>query len=334
MSIMREINQKPPNIQAKFAVLPIILIFIVIFFFLFSPFKTIESGHVGIKVTLGKYDNDELMPGLHFKIPIIQSIKVIDVKVHTINYKGNQDRPDREGLIEKPAINVLDSRGLPVRIELTVQYRLIPDQASEMIQEWGWNWEDKMVNPTIRDVVRDVIGQYPAELLPVKRQEIGVKIEERIKKSISEVSKRKADVVGVQLRDIKLPPRIAQKIEEVQIAKQEAEKMKYVEEKAKKEQEIRKIQAETQKIQKVIAAEAEAEKRIKEAEGIAKAQILKAEATAKANKLISQSIDKNVLKWKGLEVQEKLMEALKYNKNNNIFLNTPSGNMHYWLNKK
>jgi len=323
----------PPNVLSKIAVIPIVILFVVMFFFIFSPFKTIQSGNVGIKITLGKFDNEELMPGLHFKIPVIQDIKIVDVKVHTINYKGAQDRPDKEGLIEKPSINVLDERGLPVRIELTVQYRLIPDQASEMIQEWGWNWEDKLVNPTIRDVVRDVIGEYPAEKLPVKRQEIGVKIEEGIKKAIKTVSKNKVEVIGVQLRDIKLPPRIAQKIEEVQIAKQEAEKMKYVEEKAKKEQEVRKIKAETEKIEKIIRAEAEAEKRVKEAEGRAKARILEAEAQAKANKLLSSSIDKNILKWKEIQVQEKLMEAIKENKNNNIFLNTPQGNMHYWLNK-
>ncbi len=334
MTTIKNLPPQTPNVSGKLAVIPIVIIILVVFFFIFSPFKTIESGNVGIKITLGKYDNEELYPGLHFKIPLIEQIKVVDVKVHTINYKGNQDRPDKEGLIEKPAINVLDERGLPVRIELTVQYRLIPDQASETIQEWGWNWEDKMINPAIRDVVRDIIGQYPAELLPIKRQEIGVKIEEGIKKSIKTISKGKVEVVGVQLRDIKLPPRIAQKIEEVQIAKQEAEKMKYVEERAKKEQEVKKIQAETQKIQKVIAAEAEAEKKIKEAEGIAKARVLEAKATAEANKLISSSIDDKVLKWKSLEVQEKLMKALKENKNNNIFLNAPSGNLHYWLNKK
>lgn len=324
----------PSNIVSKIALVPIVILFIVIFIFVFSPFKTIESGNVGIKITLGKFDNEELMPGLHFKIPIIQDIKIVDVKVHTINYKGSQDRPDKEGLIEKPSINVLDERGLPVRIELTVQYRLIPDQASEMIQEWGWNWEDKLVNPTIRDVVRDVIGEYPAEKLPVKRQEIGVKIEEGIKKAIKNVSKNKVQVIGVQLRDIKLPPRIAQKIEEVQIAKQEAEKMKYVEEKAKKEQEVRRIKAETEKIEKIIKAEAEAEKRVKEAEGRAKARILEAEAQAKANRLLSKSIDKKILEWKEIQVQEKLMEAIKENKNNNIFLNIPQGNMHYWLNKR
>jgi regulator of protease activity HflC (stomatin/prohibitin superfamily) len=307
----------------KIKYIPIIVILVIIIFAMLSPFETIRSGNVGIKVTLGKYDNEELKPGLHFKIPLIQDIKEVDVKVHTINYKGTKDIPDKEGLIEKPAINVLDERGLPVGIELTVQYRLRPNEASEILQEWGDNWEEKLINPAIRDVVRDVIGQYPAEKLPVKRQEIAVKIQEGIKDTINSVSKGKVEVIGVQLRDIKLPPRIAKKIEEVQIAKQEAEKMKYLEEKALKEQEVRKIKAETEKIEKIIKAEAEAQKRIKEAEG-----------RAKANQLISQSITPNVLKWKEMEVQEKLAEAIKQNPNSTIFLNTPQGNMHYWLNKK
>jgi len=318
-----ELENIKDTLPQKRTYILIAIVSLVIILIIFSPFKIIESGNIGIKITLGKFDKEELEPGLHLAIPLIQEIREVDVKVHTINYKGAKDIPDKEGLIEKPAINVLDERGLPVAIELTVQYRLVPSKASEMIQEWGWNWEEKLVNPTIRDVVRDVIGQYPAEKLPVKRQEIGLKIQEGIKSNINSVSKGKVEVIGVQLRDIKLPYRIAKKIEEVQIAKQEAEKMKYLEEKALKEQEVRKIKAETEKIEKVIKAEAEALKKIKEAEG-----------RAKANQMISQSITPNILKWKELEVQEKLAEAIKNNPNSTLFLNAPQGNLHYWLNKK
>lgn len=326
-----EINELSKDPWAKPFKIALIGLAIFIAILILNPFAIIQSGTVGVKVTLGKFDNQELMPGLHLKKPIIEDIFTIDTKVHTINYKGDKDLPDKQGVIFKPSINVLDERGLPVKIELTAQYRIIPDQASELLQEWGKNWEDKLVNPTIRDVVRDVIGQYPAEKLPIKRQEIAIKIEQGIKDNMRKTSKGKVEVIGVQLRDIKLPPRIAQKIEEVQIAKQEAEKMKYVEEKAKKEQEVRKIKAESEKIEKIIRAEGEAERKIKEAEGKAKAKVLEAEAQAKANKLLSQSIDQNILKWKNLQVQEKLMEAIRENKNNNIFLNTPQGNMHYWI---
>jgi len=286
-----------------------------------SPFKTIESGHVGVKITLGKYDDEELKPGLHFKIPVIQKIKEVDVKVHAINYKGARDLEDREGVINKPAITVLDERGLPIEVELTTQYRLLPSEVSETLQEWGNNWEEKLVNPVVREVVRDVIGHYPAEIIPTKRPEIATKIEEGIRKEIKKQSKGAVQVIGVQLRNILLPPEIQRKIKEVQLAKQEAERMKYVEEQAKREQEVKRIQAETEKLQKIIKAQAEAEAKLK-----------RAEAEAKANEMISKSITPNILKWKELMVEEKIAESLEKNPNVKLFLNVPqSGNFHMWL---
>ena len=294
-------------------------------FIVLSSLTTIESGYVGVKSTFGKFDNQELSPGLHFKIPLVQEIIPVDVRVHTINYKGRTDKADTEGIINKPSITVLDERGLPVNVELTVQYKLIPDMASEMLQRWGFKWEEKLINPTVREVVRDVIGKYPAEQIPVKRPEIAAKIEEGIRKQLSQISKINGkvsvQVVGVQLRNIFLPPEIQRKIKEVQIAKQEAEKMKYVEEKAKREQEVKKIQAETKKIQIVIAAQARAE-----------AKLTEAKAIAESNKLISQSITPQVLKWKELEVQKVMAESIRKNPNTTLFINLPQANTHLWLN--
>ncbi|MEO2065046.1 MAG: SPFH domain-containing protein [Desulfurobacteriaceae bacterium] len=301
----------------------LLVLFALAVFALFKSFETIESGNVGVKVTFGKYDDRELPPGLHFKLPFVQEIKKVDVKVHAINYKGKVDKVDEEGLINKPAITVLDERGLPIAVELTVQYRLLPDMASETLQRWGESWQEKLVNPVVREVVRDVIGSYPAEAIPTKRPEIATRIEEGIRKEIKVQSSGAVQVVGVQLRNILLPREIQQKIKEVQIAKQEAERMKYVEEKAKREQEVKRIQAETEKIQKVIKAQAEAEARLE-----------KAKAEAQANQMISRSITPNILKWRELDVQERIAESLEKNPNVKLFINTPSGNFHMWIEGK
>lgn len=304
---------------------------------LFSAVNIIQTGTVGVKSTLGKYDKDELQPGLHLVIPFIQSVRIVDTKVHVINYKGMQDLPDKNGIINKPFINVLDSRGLPVNIELTVQYHLNPSDAAEMLASWGPNWEEKQVNPTLRDEVRDVIGKYPAEVLPEKRGEIAAKIEQNIRKSITDKTGKKVVVDGVQLRDIKLPPKIRQKIEEVQIAKQEVEKVNQQIAAARKQQEKKQIEAETLKIQKVVAAQAEAERRIIDANATAQKIMLEANAQAKANKKVAESIDDRILAWKKLEVQQTQADALKTNPNTTIFVGTPtqSTKLDMWLpNKK
>ena len=301
-----------------------------------SSYVIITTGTVGVKSTLGKYDKDELQPGLHLVIPFIQTVRLVDTKVHVINYKGNRDLPDKGGIINKPFINVLDSRGLPVNIELTVQYHINPSDAAEMLASWGPNWEEKQVNPTLRDEVRDVIGKYPAEVLPEKRGEIAAKIEQNIRKSITDKTGKKVVVDGVQLRDIKLPPKIRQKIEEVQIAKQEVEKVNQQIAAAKKQQEKKQIEAETLKIQKVVAAQAEAERRIIDANATAQKIKFEANAQAEANKKIAESIDDKILAWKKLEVSQTQAEALKSNPNTTIFVGTPTKDtkLDMWLPQK
>jgi len=107
-----------------YAILAIAVLFIIA-----KPYTIIQSGEVGIKVTAGKFDPIPLGPGIHFFIPGIQKIIKVDTKVRIINYKSERDTAFgniNEGIIEKPAISVLDARGLPVSIDLTVQYRLNP----------------------------------------------------------------------------------------------------------------------------------------------------------------------------------------------------------------
>jgi len=276
--------------------------------------RVIESGKTGIRVILGKYSKNELNPGIHPWIPIIYDIKIVDTRVHTINYKEVPDNKGH-GVINHKPITVLDQRGLPIQVELTVQYRLVPDHASEMLQEWGDNWEEKLINPICREVIRDVIGTYPAEIIPTKRPEIAARIQKDITRKVQEQSKGAVQVIGVQLRNVHLPPEIEKKIKDVQLAKQEAQRMKYVEEQAKRRQEVKRIEAETKKIQKVIAAQAEAEATLK-----------RAEAIAEANRKLAQTITPNLLKWKELEVQKQIAESLEKNPNVKLFLNTPAGN--------
>jgi regulator of protease activity HflC (stomatin/prohibitin superfamily) len=265
------------------------------------------------------------MPGLHFYIPIFQKVIIVDTKVHMISYKLNQEigtMPDRYGTIKVyPAINVLDSRGLPITVELSVSYRLNPLKAAYVMKTYGPNWEDKIINPIVRDVVRNVIGKYPAEELPVKRNEIAARIENQIREELNKIENHPVIFESFQLRDIILPPRIKAQIERVQIAKQEAERAKYEVLKAKQEAE-----------KKAVIAKGIAEAKKIEAQGKADAMLIEANAQAKANEIIGKSVTNELLRLKQIEVQSKFNDALKQNPNVKIFL-TPGGIVpNLWLN--
>ena len=301
------------------------ILIVVFILFLFRPWVIINEGEVGILSTTGKFSDKPLTPGMHFYMPLIQKVIIVDTKVHMITYKRRPEvgsMPDRYKTIRiYPAINVLDARGLPIQVELSVSYRLDPSKAAYVIKTYGLNWEDKIINPIVRDVVRNVIGKYPAEEIPVKRNEIAAKIENSIRNELNKIPQKPVIFESFQLRDIVLPENIKRQIERVQIAKQEAERAKY---------EVLKAKQIAQKEAAIATGKAEAAKI--EAQGKAEAKLIEAKAQAKANELISRSLTNELLKLKQIEVQGKFNEALKQNPNAKIFLLPGGVTPNIWMN--
>jgi len=311
-------SPKPPkmdfNLSGQKAGMLWIIGGILLLLVLAKPFIIITEGERGILSTNGKYEERALLPGLHFLIPFIQKVYLVDTKVRIINYADKIDRASTagDGIVLKPAITVLDKRGLPVTIELTVQYRLNPQVAAQTISNWGFSWEDKIIDPVARDIVRNVVGQYEAENLPIMRNAIAQKIEVGIRNTVEGQKNAPAQLESIQLREIGLPQKVKDQIERVQVAKQEVERAQ----------------------QDVERAKQEAFKKETEAQGTANAITIQAEAQAKANRLIGSSLTPGLLKLEQIQVQGKFNEALKENKDAKIFL-TPGGSTpNIWLDTK
>jgi regulator of protease activity HflC (stomatin/prohibitin superfamily) len=298
---------------------------VIIFLVLAKPFVIITEGERGILATNGKYEPKALLPGLHFIIPIIQKVYLVDTKVRIINYTSRIDRTSGAdtGIEVRPAITVLDKRGLPVSIELTVQYRLNAQYAAQTISNWGFSWEEKIINPVVRDVVRNVVGQYEAESLPTKRNTIADQIEQGIRKSIEGQQNSPAIFQSVQLREIILPQKVKDQIERVQIAKQEVQRA---------EQEVQRAKQEA--LKRAAEAQGKADAVRIEAEGKANAIKIEAAATAQANNVISRSLTTKLLQMEQIKVQGQFNDALRVNKDAKIFL-TPGGSTpNIWVDMK
>lgn len=271
---------------------------LVVLALLFMAVYTIESGSVGVLSTFGKYDPEEREPGLHLKIPFIQAVRLFDVRLQTVNYKSVKDLPDKGGVINKPAIQVLDNKNLPIGVELTVQFTPDKNEAAEILTRFGSNYFEKLINPIVRDVVRDVIGKYQAEKIAADRTIIAKEIRAVLGEKFKELPFHLHDVA---LRNIRLPQIVLKKIEEVQLAKQEEQRLAMVEKQAEKNQKIKTIEANTKLIEVTTQAKAEAEKKRIGADAKAYQIMKEAEAIAKANQLVANSLTDRLIRYKAIE---------------------------------
>ena len=319
---------KPPKIEFNMSggkqALIVFIVTVIFFLVVAKPFEIIEEGQRGILATNGKYEQQTLLPGLHFIIPVIQKVYIVDTKVRIINYADKIERSGLgDGITVKPAITVLDKRGLPVSIELTVQYRLNAQYAAQTISNWGFSWEEKIINPVVRDVVRNVVGQYEAESLPTQRNTIAKLIDQRIAANVNEQKNSPAVLESVQMREIVLPQKVKDQIEAVQVAKQEVQRAEQQVARAKQEAYKRAAQAQGQ---------ADAVKI--QAQGKADAITIEADAQAKANIIISKSLTPQLLELKQIQMQGMFNDALRVNKDAKIFL-TPGGSTpNIWVDTK
>lgn len=197
----------------------------------------IEAGQVGVQKLFGKVQSNVLNSGLHFINPLVDVVK-LDVKTQNYTMSGIQDEGHKTG---DDAIRVLTADGLEVTIDLSVLYRVQPNDAPRLLSETGENYEDKIVRPITRTRIRDNAVYYEAvALYSTKRDEF----QQRIFKTIeTDFSKRGLMLENLLVRNITLPQSVKATIEQKINAEQDAQKMQFVLQKEKQEAERKRVEA-------------------------------------------------------------------------------------------
>jgi len=215
----------------------------------FASIVIIDAGETGVYSLFGKVRDNELSSGFHLVIPLA---KVTKISIRTEEYtmsiaQGEGKRYDAD------AITSLTKEGLSVDLDMTVLYRIKEEKASDIYRTVGTkeNVDEKIIRPTIRTAIRDVIAQYEAkDIYSEKREEAADKIADNLK---NELEERGIIIEEVLLRNVALPANLANAIQEKLQAEQEAQKYDFILQKEKKEKERKVIEAEGQRdAQKII----------------------------------------------------------------------------------
>lgn len=229
---------------------------------------TVDEGEVGVKYRFGTIVDDSLTAGLHTKIPMIESIKKIDVReqvYETTTTAYTKDTQTVEGL------------------QVKLNYRYDQSELSNLIRNIGINnVESKLVVPQLNSALKNAIGNYKAEELVQNRSAVQEIVEEELRASLAEVG---VTVTAFNIENIDFEDSFEEVIRQKVAAEQEA--LRVQNETVAKQEEAK---------QAVIAAEAEAE-----------SKRVAAEAEAYAIELIQKQLDASpeyirlqmVEKWNG-----------------------------------
>lgn len=186
--------------------------------------------------------------------------------IHLINPLLSVHRLSVQTREIKEIMDTPSSEGLAVHLEISVLFHLDPLKAVDVYKTVGLNYDAILVEPNMRSAVREVTSSYQAKALySPERDKMGSEITRYIVKSLEA---RGIRVENVLLRSVQLPPKLQTSIQEKLSSEQEAARMEFV------------IQKER----------SEAERKRVEAEGISAFQ-----------KIVSEGISENLLRWKGIE---------------------------------
>ena len=167
---------------------------------------------------------------------------------------------------------------------LALHVQPAPDMDNARIQG-GADYLEKIIRPASRTAVREAIAGFTAqEAFSTKREELPQKIHDLLAARISALLGQRDTFKGatgfvvdqVMLRKIQLPDKVRNAIEAKLEAAQQAEQMQFVLEKERQEAERKRI----------------------EAKGVSDFQTI-----------VSQSINANLLQWKGIEATEALAKS-------------------------
>lgn len=174
----------------------------------------------------------------------------------------------------KESLKLLTSDGAMVTLDVSVWYRPVVEKLDSLQVTIGPDYYEVVVAPALRGESRSIAGRFtPEELYSTKREEIAglmlAAVQDKVKDKFVYFE-------SIMIRDVSLPQRISEAINEKLAAQQEAQRMAFI------------LQKEQQ----------EAERKRIEAQGIADFQ-----------KIVSQGINDKLLEWKGIETTEKLAQS-------------------------
>lgn len=159
-------------INGKYELKKVVIFSLVCLFVLITllcSFQTIRSGEVGLRVRFGKIIDSNLSEGLNLKVPYVEKIVKVNIKVQKVEISTMAASKDLQDINTAIAVN----------------YRVEGKSASNLYKTVGNSYEDIVLQPAIQECVKSVISKYTAEEVVTSRTEVSLKSLEELQNKVS-----------------------------------------------------------------------------------------------------------------------------------------------------
>ena len=240
----------------------ILTIFVVILavIFLGSSFVVIPAGHTGVALTFGKVEDVVLQEGLHFKVPFVQKIVVVDNRIVKLDVNTEAFSKDLQTITTVVAVN----------------YHVGKENSQTLYKNVGMGFEEVLITPAVNEVLKAVTAKYTAVELVSSRAEVSMLLDDGLNE--------KLNAYGIFINELNI---INWDFSEEYINAVEAKQVA--------EQNL--IKTRTEQEQALVIANTEAQKRVIAAEAEANEIKVLAEANAESNRIITESISELLIKY-------------------------------------
>ncbi|MFH1562057.1 MAG: prohibitin family protein [Nitrospirota bacterium] len=129
-----------------------------------NPFVIVGPGERGVVTRFGAVQEAIKQEGLSMRIPIMEKVILVDVKVRKHESKTSAASKDLQ----------------MVNAGITLNYGLNPVMVNKLWQEIGADFESRIIDPAIQETVKAVMARFTAEELIQKRTEVKAQVQEMI----------------------------------------------------------------------------------------------------------------------------------------------------------
>ncbi len=234
----------------------IVLVLIVIVGVLTSGF-VVQAGNVGVVTTFGRVEPGVLESGFHLRVPFVNIIHQIDVRVQPHTFQE---------------IEAASLEQQTVTLTGTMNYHLDPRRANELFQNVGLDFATKVIDPAFSDYIKEVVPKYRASEMLQKRDEIRKNTRDKLSENLNRYG---IIVDDIYISNIAFSAEYQQAIEQKQTAQQNVGREE----------------------QLLAQKEIQARQRVVEAKGLAEAAVEAARGEAEANRVRAESLSPELVQY-------------------------------------